>query len=248
MSRFPFVRILGAALLVGSAACAKSDAAATQKVASSSGDVSAGVKASVAPTSAGGSGTTEAPTDSISTLADKGRIHGDAAAPIWLIEVSDFQCPFCKRWHDETYKAIDKEFIQTGKVRHAFLNFPIPSLHPNAMAASEAAMCASVQGKFWEMHESLFKSQEKWAPVNNPMPAFDSLSQAAGVDAARWRDCVASHASLALINADRDRLGTRGVQSTPTFFIGDESILGAQPIDSFRVVIKRQLAKAAAGR
>ena len=109
-------------------------------------------------------------------------------------------------------------------------------------------MCASVQGKFWEMHESLFKTQEKWAHAKDPMPAFDSLSHAAGVDAPRWRDCVTSHASLALIIADRDRLGTRGVQSTPTFYIGDESVLGAQPVDSFRVVIKRQLAKASGAR
>jgi Protein-disulfide isomerase len=144
------------------------------------------------------------------------------------------------------YEAIDKEFVQTGKVRLAFLNFPIPSLHPNALVASEAAMCAGVQGKFWEMHDALFNKQEKWAKVSNPVPAFDSLSHAAGVDANRWRECVAGHGALALINADRDRLGTRGVQSTPTFFIGDESVLGAQPVDSFRVVIKRQLAKASA--
>ena len=249
MSRFPAVRLLGAALLVGAAACAKTDAASTPKLAASSGDVSASMKPPAAPAvAAPASGTPGAPTDSLSTLADKGRIHGDAAAPIWLIEVSDFQCPYCKRWHDETYKTIDKEFVQTGKVRHAFLNFPIPSLHPNALVASEAAMCASVQGKFWEMHESLFKTQEKWAHAKDPMPAFDSLSHAAGVDAPRWRNCVTSHASLALINADRDRLGTRGVQSTPTFYIGDESVLGAQPVDSFRVVIKRQLAKASGAR
>ena len=109
-------------------------------------------------------------------------------------------------------------------------------------------MCASVQGKFWEMHESLFKKQDTWAKASNPMPAFDSLSQSAGVDSGRWRACVTGHSALALINADRERLGTRGVQSTPTFFIGDESVLGAQPADSFRVIIKRQLAKAAGTR
>ena len=244
MSRLDSIRLLGTVLLVSAAACARPDAAATQKVASS-GDVASTAKpvSNATTTSAATGGV---PTDSISTLADQGRIRGSAAAPIWLIEVSDFQCPYCKRWHDETYKTIDKEFVQTGKIRLAFLNFPIPSLHPNAIAAAEAAMCASVQGKFWEMHESLFKTQDAWAKVNNPMPAFDSLSHSAGVDSTRWRGCIAGHAALALINADRDRLGTRGVQSTPTFFIGDESVLGAQPVDSFRVIIKRQLAKAAA--
>jgi protein-disulfide isomerase len=245
MSRLDTIRLLGTALLVSTAACAKPDAAATQKVASS-GEVSSVAKP--ASSAAAPAPTPGAPTDSISTLADQGRIRGNASAPIWLIEVSDFQCPYCKRWHDETYQTIDKEFVQTGKVRLAYLNFPIPSIHPNALAASEAAMCASVQGKFWEMHESLFNTQDTWAKVNNPMPAFDSLSRKAGVDSNRWRDCIAGHAALALINADRDRLGTRGVQSTPTFFIGDESVLGAQPVDSFRVIIKRQLAKASGAR
>lgn len=246
MPRFVSAHHLGALLLVAAGACAKTDAAST-KQASSSGEVSARVASTAGSTSAA-SGMPGAPTDSVSTMADAGRIRGNAAAPIWLIEVSDFQCPYCKRWHDESYQTIDREFVKTGKIRLAFLNFPIPTLHPNALAASEAAMCASVQGKFWEMHESLFNSQEKWAAVRNPMPAFDSLSRAAGVDANRWRDCIASHAALALISADRDRLGTRGVQSTPTFFIGDEKVEGAQPIDSFRVVIKRQLTKAAGGR
>ncbi|MDQ2667901.1 MAG: DsbA family protein [Gemmatimonadota bacterium] len=246
MPRFVSLRSLGAVLLVAASACAKTDASSTQKTAASSGDVSANAKPATA-TPVAAAGTPGSPTDSISTMADAGRIRGDAAAPIWLIEVSDFQCPYCKRWHDESYQAIDREFVKTGKVRLAFLNFPIPSLHPNAIAASEAAMCASVQGKFWEMHESLFNSQDSWDKLSNPMPAFDSLSRAAGVDSNRWRYCVTSHASLALINADRDRLGTRGVQSTPTFYVGDEQILGAQPTDSFRVVIKRQIAKAAGG-
>ena len=248
MSRLDSIRLLATVLLVSAAACAKTDAAATSKVAASSGDVSSDAKKAAAPGAGAAATAPGLPTDSISTLADAGRIRGNSAAPIWLIEVSDFQCPYCKRWHDETYQAIDKEFVQTGKIRLAFLNFPIPSIHPNALAASEAAMCASVQGKFWPMHESLFNSQDTWAKVNNPMPAFDSLSRAAGVEPTRWRDCVAGHAALALINADRDRLVTRGVQSTPTFFIGDETVLGAQPIDSFRVVIKRQLAKASGAR
>jgi protein-disulfide isomerase len=242
MPRLVSTRLLGTMLLASIAACTRTDGATTQKVASS-GDVSTVAKPVAAAASA--AAMPALPTDSLSTLADAGRIRGNTAAPIWLIEVSDFQCPYCKRWHDETYQTIDKEFVQTGKVRLAFLNFPIPSIHPNALAAAEAAMCASVQGKFWEMHESLFNKQETWAKASDPAATFESLSRAAGVDSTRWRACVAGHSALALINADRDRLGTRGVQSTPTFFIGDESILGAQPVDSFRVIIKRQLAKAA---
>jgi protein-disulfide isomerase len=183
-------------------------------------------------------------TDSLSAAADRGRIRGAEGAPIWLIEVSDFQCPYCKQWHDESFAAIDREFVQTGKVRLAYLNYPLTSIHRNARAASEAAMCASVQGKFWELHQSLFTAQEKWAALQNPVPAFDSLAVAAGVQPAAWRSCMSSHATAPLIDADVDRSSRAGVRSTPTFFIGDRKLEGAYPVDSFRVAIDAAIAKA----
>ena len=240
MSRFaPHLR-LGALLIVASAGgCARTDAPAlAQKFAASAGDVSANAAAV----------RTAKPTDSISALADKGRIRGAESAPIWVVEISDFQCPYCKRWHDETFAVLDREFVQTGKVRLAYLNFPIPSLHPNARAAAEAAMCASVQGKFWELHTSLFTTQQAWAGQQNPMATFDSLALASGADGPKWRSCMTSHAAIPLIDADRARSASNGVQSTPTFYIGDQMLSGAYPADSFRVIIGKQLAKARGGR
>ena len=235
------VRRIGALalLLTVATACGRTDAAAaSDKVSASGGDVAARPAA----------GMTGGLTDSISTQADRGRIRGSETATVWLVEISDFQCPYCKQWHDESFAKLDKEYVQTGKVRLAYLNFPIPSLHPNARAASEAAMCGSVQGKFWELHESLFISQQSWAPMPNPMPAFDSLAVAAGVDPFKWRACMASHSALPLIDADHERSKAAGVQSTPTFFVGDKKLTGAYPVDSFRVAINAALAKAKGGR
>jgi protein-disulfide isomerase len=181
--------------------------------------------------------------DSISTRADKGRIRGADSAALWIVEISDFQCPFCKQWHDETFATIDKEFVQTGKARIAYLNFPISSLHPNATLAAEAAMCASVQGKFWELHNSLFLEQQKWAGEKNAMPILEALAKSADVDLKNWNACMAAHAAMPLINADRERSGAAGVQSTPTFFVGTRKILGAYPADTFRVAINAELAK-----
>ena len=138
--------------------------------------------------------------------------------------------------------------MQTGKVRLAYLNYPIPSLHPNARAASEAAMCASVQGKFWELHSALFTTQKMWAKLPDPGVFFDSLAAQAGVQPAAWRSCMSSHASIPLIDADRERSAKSGVQSTPTFFIGDRMIMGAYPVDSFRVILNAALAKASGGK
>ena len=235
------VRRIGALalLLTVATACGRTDtAAASDKVSASGGDVAARPAA----------GMTGGLTDSISTQADRGRIRGSETATVWLVEISDFQCPYCKQWHDQTFGVIDKEFVQTGKVRLAFLNFPIPSLHVNARVAAEAAMCASVQGKFWELHTSLFTTQAAWAAQQNPLATFDSLALAAGADGPAWRGCMASHAALPLIDADRARSASNGVQSTPTFYVGDHMLSGAYPADSFRIIINKQLAKARGGR
>ena len=87
-----------------------------------------------------------APADSISDRADRGRILGDSTAAIWIIMASDFQCPFCKQWHDSTFGKLTQEYVRTGKVRLAYMNYPLPQ-HKNAMPAAEASMCAAVQGK-----------------------------------------------------------------------------------------------------
>jgi protein-disulfide isomerase len=240
MSRFVHIRRLGVfALVAAGATCAGKEATpAKDKVTAASGDVSA-TPAAAAPT--GMAGTL---TDTISTRADRGRIRGADSAKVWVVEVSDFQCPYCKQWHDQTYEALDREYVQTGKVRLAYLNYPIASLHPNAHAASEAAMCASVQGKFWQLHSSLFTTQPKWAAMPDPAPFFDSLAVAAGADAAAFRTCVSTHATVKLIEADMERSKSAGVQSTPTFFIGESKILGAYPLDTFRLKINEALAKA----
>lgn len=228
-------------LVVASAACAKTDAKpASPNVAASGGDV--------APKTAATAGMTAGLTDSTSARADRGRIRGNEASQVWLIEISDFQCPFCKQWHDQSFATLDKEYVQTGKVRLAYLNYPIPSLHPNALAASEAAMCASAQGKFWELHTALFTTQEMWAKLPNPGSFFDTLATKSGVDAAEWRKCVSSHAAMPLIDADRERSGKAGVRSTPTFFIGDRKFEGAYPVDSFRVILDKAIAKAAGAK
>ena len=236
------IRLLGAlALAVTSGGCARTEATPAAQNGATGGSTRS---VAGSPGSVVASGLT----DSVSTAADRGRIRGSDKAPIWLVEVSDFQCPYCKQWHDQSFATIDREFVQTGKVRLAYLNFPLTGIHRNARAASEAAMCASVQGKFWELHDSLFDSQERWAGVENPLPIFDALALAAGVNAAGWRLCMTSHATAPLIDADRDRSSAAGVQSTPTFFVGDRKLEGAYPVDSFRVAIEAAIAKARGGR
>jgi len=119
-----------------------------------------------------------------------------------------------------------RDYVKTGKVRVAFLNFPL-SIHQNALPAAEAAMCASVQDKFWPMHESLFATQAKWENLKTPNTVFDSLAIAAHVDMKPYHDCISKHLTLALIQVDRDHGQSSGVRSTPTFFAGPYGLEGA---------------------
>jgi protein-disulfide isomerase len=183
-----------------------------------------------------------AATDSLTARADAARIQGSPTAPVWVIEVSDFQCPFCKTWHDSVYGALRKEFVVPGTVRLAYVNYPLPN-HANAQPAAEAAMCAGAQGKFWQMHDGLFDAQGVWALMPNAAPAFDSIARAKGVDVAEMRRCIGSGATRALIQADAERAQESGVQATPSFIIGgDVLVRGMEPIETFRRAIAQKLA------
>ena len=176
--------------------------------------------------------------------ADRNRIQGDASAPVWVIVASDFQCPYCRIWHAETYPMLVKDYVRTGKIRLAYLNYPLNS-HRHAWPAAEAAMCASVQGMFWEMHDAIFTNQARWSQLPEARPMFDSLAvHKFALNPDEWESCMSGHATAALIQADFERLRTAGVESTPSFFVGDRGISGAQPTDVFRVAIEQALAKA----
>ena len=183
-----------------------------------------------------------AQTDSIITRADLARIQGSASAPLWVIEVSDFQCPFCKQWHDNTYGALRDQYVKTGKVRLAYVNFPLSS-HAHAWPAAESAMCAGAQGKFWPMHDGLFATQTRWQGLSSPMAmvVFDSLAQANGLDMQSWRNCVASGKMKPLIEADHDRASRAGASVTPSFMIGEKILPGAQPFPVLQRVIDSAL-------
>jgi protein-disulfide isomerase len=133
--------------------------------------------------------------------------------------------------------------VDAGLARFAYVHFPLPS-HRNAWPASEAAMCASLQGKFWEMHGAIFESQQRWGPLSDPAPIFDSLATAHGVDAARMRQCMESDVTRPLIQADAERARDAGVNSTPTFIIGDVRLEGAYPYPEFRKAVDSALARA----
>ena len=191
-------------------------------------------------------GTTPPPDSAHQALlrrADLARIQGSASATVWLVVISDFQCPFCKRWHDETAPRIIQNYVRTGKVRMAYLNFPI-NTHRNAFAAHELAMCAAEQDRFWPVADALFARQDLWKGRTDAAAYFDSLARTMPLDHARLRACVSRGDVRALIEADYQRSVRAGAGSTPTFFVGSQVLIGAQPYEAFARLLDAALAGA----
>jgi len=166
------------------------------------------------------------------------RTLGSDSAPLIVYEMSDFQCPWCRKQAIETLPSIEKEFISTGKVRWTFVNFPLTQLHPNAAAAAEFAMCAAKVDKFWPIHDLLFSYQEKWAPLKDPAPFLLSLADSAGIPREDMTPCLQGHEMQGLIQSEAEGAAKSGVQSTPTVYIEGVGLLaGAAPITVYRQVL-----------
>jgi protein-disulfide isomerase len=177
--------------------------------------------------------------------ADLARIRGRDDAPIWIVVISDFQCPFCKRWHEETAPLLERNYVRTGKARIAYLNFPV-NTHRNAPPAHEFAMCAAEQDRFWPIADALFATQAAWKNLVDPTNFFDSLATSARLDTPRLRSCLAGGEQRALIRADYERSVGIGVGSTPSFLIGGTPIVGAQPYEVFARAVDEAIARRAA--
>jgi protein-disulfide isomerase len=173
--------------------------------------------------------------------ADLGRIVGDSAAKVIVLEISDFQCPYCKGFHDSTYAAVRAAYVDNGKARMAYVNLPL-RMHQNAWPAAEAAMCASAQGKFWAMHDSLFNAQPRWGTIAKPDTMFSRFARSMSLNATMFDSCQASHTTRPLIASDADRASSAGISSTPAFIIGDSLLNGAYPFPDFKRVIDANLA------
>ncbi len=159
---------------------------------------------------------------------------GPDDAKIVIVEFSDFQCPFCRRFHDETYQALLDSY--PGQIRFVYRNLPLTSIHPNAMPAAIASLCANDQNAYWDYHEKLF-SNETLDETTYIQYATDL-----GLDVETFTACLSNGSHDAFIQEDMDFALGLGVQSTPTFFVNGLAIVGAQPLVNFKQIIDKELA------
>lgn len=168
--------------------------------------------------------------------------QGSDNAPVLMIEFSDYQCPFCKRFFEETYKQIVKEYIETGKLKYVFRDFPL-AFHANAQKAAESAECADDQNKYWEYHDRLFENQQKWEALSDSTSEFESYAKALGLNADDFKTCLSSGKYTEEVKKDYNDGVLAGVNGTPGFFINGKLLVGAQPFSAFKQLIDEELKK-----
>lgn len=184
-------------------------------------------------------GNTPGTTAPVEVSVDDDPMIGDKDAPVTIVEFSDFECPFCGRFFLQTYPQLKKEYIDTGKVKLVFRDFPL-GFHPFAQPAAEAAECVRKFGgdeAYFKMHDKIFANQESLSEANLKLWA----SEITGADISA---CLANGEKTAEVQKDLQDGQAYGVGGTPSFFVDGIMIEGAQPFSAFKQVIDGQLAKA----
>lgn len=176
--------------------------------------------------------------------ADRGRILGRTDA-MWVVMISDFQCPYCKQWHDQTMANLQRDYIDKGKVRMAYLHLPL-SNHRYARVQAEASMCAAAQDKFWPYAERLFRDQPLFQNAQTPTMLLSGIAREVQLDMPAFTACTKSDAIRLLVENDERQAAQAKVQSTPSFLIGDFLVQGALPYADFRRAVDTALAVTAA--
>ncbi|MBI2579631.1 MAG: DsbA family protein [Candidatus Aenigmarchaeota archaeon] len=166
-------------------------------------------------------------------------VLGDSNAKVTIIEYSDYECPFCGRFYTQTEGLLRSEYIDTGKAKLVYKDFPLSSIHPTAQKAAEAARCAGEQGKYWEMHDLLFEKQDEWAPLG--AAKLRDYATGLGLDAAAYNSCLDTGKYASAVQKDFNEGSSFGVSGTPSFFINGFQIVGAQPYSVFKQIIDQEL-------
>ena len=188
------------------------------------------------------------PAANVKVDLDDDAVLGKEDAPVTIVEFSDYQCPFCRRSYTQVYPLLKENFINTGKAKLVFRDFPLTSIHPSALPAAEAAECAGDQGKYYEMHDKIFDEQNKFGQGTVPFTNDDLKKWASeiGLNTEEFNSCLDSGKNAKEIENDFTDGSSYGVSGTPTYFIGNDkdgykTIGGAQPYQVFEQTINEFL-------
>jgi len=178
-----------------------------------------------------------------------GRKCGPDSAPVKVIEISDYQCPWCKRFVDTTEKAVEEQYVARGLVQIEFHNFAVTGGNQSpevdeATLAAEAAECANDQGRYWEYHYKLFAEQRGENQGAFRPERLKQFGSELGLDRDEFDACLDSHRHIDLIERERQEAVSLGARGTPTLVINGTMVPGYLPFDRFQPLIEDALTKA----
>lgn len=168
-------------------------------------------------------------------VAELGYAHGDPDAPVHVIEFSDFGCPHCATFAEESYPVLHDEFVESGQVYWQYIPFVIGTF-PNGDDAARAAECAGEQGpdSFWAMHDRIFENQDAWKATTRPDTLFEELARESGIDVETLASCIDEGRQDERLWANNYVASQLGIRGTPSFLINGMPVQGAPPLDQFR--------------
>jgi protein-disulfide isomerase len=166
---------------------------------------------------------------------------GNKDAQVTVVEFADYQCPFCGQFQKEIYPQLKKEYIDTGKIKYVYQNFPF--LGQESQDAAEAAQCAGVQGKFWEYHDALFAHQNGENEGAFSLEKLATLGTTVGVNANDLLSCVKARTFAATIDKEMQGGVAAGVDSTPSIFINGYLLTGVRDYAEYKKFIDQGLAR-----
>jgi protein-disulfide isomerase len=156
-----------------------------------------------------------APLENVFITTDGEPAVGEKTAKVTMVEFSDYQCPFCGRYFSQTLPQVMDEYVKTGKIRYVFRDFPLESIHPFAEKAGEAAHCAGEQGKYWEMHDRLYKNQQQLDPKE-----LAGHATVLDLDVAKFQKCLDSGEFTKVVKKNEEDGQKLGLKGTPGFYVG----------------------------
>jgi protein-disulfide isomerase len=159
---------------------------------------------------------------------------GPDDAPVTIVEFSDYQCPFCQSWYQETFGQLMANY--PGQIRFVYRDLPLPG-HPESLPAAEAANCAGEQNAYWKFHDALFSGQ-----FNLGRDAYEQYATDLGLDLAIFTACLDDHRTQAEVKADAADATRLGLSGTPSFVINGRILIGAVPYEDFKTIIDEELA------
>ena len=173
-------------------------------------------------------------------VKNSGAVKGAENAKVTIVEFSEYQCPFCKKYIDGAYAQIMENY--GDKIKYVFRDYPLP-FHQHAQKAAEASRCADEQDKYWDYHDKLFANQSAWSAETDATDTFIGYGTELGLNGGQFKDCLSAGKYTQEIKDDFVLGQKVGVSGTPTFFINGQKLVGAQPFENFKVIIEEELGR-----